>query len=144
MEFYLDFSLPWVFQPVPFPPPCPPCYCFELPGNTYSAKGSSCKSFNSRPPAWVGRVSRCPLSSRYTLPPGDIRPSLVGGVCTPGLEGGSTVGPGLGKQSSSKVWGSSRASAHSRGVMCPFLQKGGGFSGASGGTSLEKQREIKK
>lgn len=78
-SFIWSFTLPWVFHPVPFSSHCPPCYCLELLGNTYSAKGSSCKSFNSRPPASVERASRCPLSSRYTLPPGDIRASVMGG-----------------------------------------------------------------
>lgn len=74
----------------------------------------------------------------------DIIRGRVSCIHMAGVRWGSTVRPELCRHSSSKVWWSSRASAHSWGVMCLFLQQGCGFSGASGGTSLEKQREIKK
>lgn len=95
LNFIRTFLSPGFCSQFLFHPPAPPCYCFELLGNTYSVKGSSCKSFNSRPPACVERVSRCPLSSRYTLPPGDIRASVVGGH----LHGRGEMGGALWDQS---------------------------------------------
>lgn len=109
--------------------PPPPSLLLWAPGkHTYSAKGSSCKSSNSSPSACVESVSRCPVSSRYTLPPGDIWVSIIGG-CPHGGGGGRdtcwelSVVPVLCRHSSKEVWGSSRASALSWGAKRSFLHK---------------------
>lgn len=76
-----EFSRPGVLSRLSSPlgfaalsSPCHPHYCLELLGNTYSAKGSSCKSSNSQPAS---------KGSRGVLSPLDIPCYQVTSGCRP-------------------------------------------------------------